>query len=150
MNAPAPTGTDAVGTTAPEPMPEQAREERETAQKELIELRDAVQERIQDVDNRLQRTDLTEQTRTAVESERTALLGFRERLDRSLEEVEGSDASTWASVKDVLHRNRGHHKSGVSYAGETSLEAARQKIAANPEEYLIPLSAASRIESYER
>ena len=54
------------------------------------------------------------------------------------------------SVLDVLHRVRGHLQSAVSYAGESSLEAARAKILPDPLEYLIPLSAASRKESFER
>ena len=54
------------------------------------------------------------------------------------------------SVVEVLHRVRGHMQSAVSYAGETSLEAAREKILKDPMKYLIPLSAASRHESFER
>ncbi len=54
------------------------------------------------------------------------------------------------SVVDILSRIRGHLQSAVSYAGETSLRAARAKIAADPERYLIPLSAASWRESYQR
>ena len=54
------------------------------------------------------------------------------------------------SVRDVLHRLRGHLRSAVSYAGESSLGAARDVLLDNPEAFLIPLSAASRRESYER
>lgn len=54
------------------------------------------------------------------------------------------------SVVDVFHRVRGHLQSAVSYAGESSLEAARKKILADPMKFLIPLSDASRRESYER
>ena len=54
------------------------------------------------------------------------------------------------SVKDILHRVRGHLRSSVSYAGEATLQAARAKILNNPEKYLIPLSESSRRESYER
>jgi len=54
------------------------------------------------------------------------------------------------SVVDILTRVRGHLQSAVSYAGECSLQDARRKIVPNPEKYLIPLSAASRQESYER
>jgi IMP dehydrogenase len=54
------------------------------------------------------------------------------------------------SVVDVLRRIRGHLQSAVSYAGETSLAAARAKILPDPFRYLIPLSDASRRESYER
>ena len=54
------------------------------------------------------------------------------------------------SVVDLLGRIRGHLQSAVSYAGETSLADARQKIITNPEKYLIPLSAAAQRESFER
>ncbi|MEO6326583.1 MAG: IMP dehydrogenase [Thermoanaerobaculia bacterium] len=54
------------------------------------------------------------------------------------------------SVVDVLSRLAGHLRSAVSYAGETSLAAAHAKIAADPSRFLIPLSAASRTESFER
>ena len=54
------------------------------------------------------------------------------------------------SVKDILHRIRGHLRSSISYAGEITLQAARAKILGNPGKYLIPLSASSRRESYER
>lgn len=54
------------------------------------------------------------------------------------------------SVVDVLARIAGHLRSAVSYAGETSLAAAHQKIAADPERYLIPLSSAARVESFDR
>lgn len=54
------------------------------------------------------------------------------------------------SVVSILQRIRGHLQSSVSYAGETTLEDARRKILPEPLEYLIPLSEASRRESYER
>jgi IMP dehydrogenase len=54
------------------------------------------------------------------------------------------------SVTDILHRIRGHLCSSVSYAGEPSLAAARAKVLPDPLEYLIPLGAAARRESYER
>ncbi len=54
------------------------------------------------------------------------------------------------SVVGVLARVAGHLRSAVSYAGETTLEAAHRKIAADPGRYLVPLSAASRAESFER
>jgi IMP dehydrogenase/GMP reductase len=54
------------------------------------------------------------------------------------------------SVVPILQRIRGHLRSSVSYAGEQSLAAARGRIAHDPLSYLIPLSAASRAESYER
>ena len=54
------------------------------------------------------------------------------------------------SVLDILHRIRGHLRSAVSYAGERTLSAAREKILADPRRFLIPLSEAARRESYER
>jgi IMP dehydrogenase len=54
------------------------------------------------------------------------------------------------SVVGILRRIRGHLQSAVSYAGESDLESAHQKIAANPADYLIPLSGASRRESFVR
>jgi IMP dehydrogenase len=54
------------------------------------------------------------------------------------------------SVRDVLHRIRGHLRSAVSYAGEESLAAVRERLLAAPDDYLIPLSAASRRESFDR
>ena len=54
------------------------------------------------------------------------------------------------SVVDILHRVRGHLRSAVSYAGERTLTEARAKIVNDPLRYLIPLSDASRQESYER
>lgn len=54
------------------------------------------------------------------------------------------------SVVDILHRMRGHLRSAVSYAGEVTLAEVRAKVLPNPLEYLIPLSEASRRESYDR
>jgi IMP dehydrogenase/GMP reductase len=54
------------------------------------------------------------------------------------------------SVVSILERIRGHLQSAASYAGETSLRCAQQKIAREPERYLIPLSDASRRESFVR
>jgi IMP dehydrogenase len=54
------------------------------------------------------------------------------------------------SVVDILQRIRGHLRSAVSYAGESSLAEARRKVLPDPLEYLIPLSDAARRESYER
>jgi IMP dehydrogenase len=54
------------------------------------------------------------------------------------------------SVVDILSRIRGHIQSAVSYAGEGSLAEARRKILLDPFRYLVPLSEASRRESYER
>ncbi len=54
------------------------------------------------------------------------------------------------SVVAILARIRGHLQSAVSYAGEVSLRAAHAKIAHDPERFLIPLSEASRRESFVR
>jgi IMP dehydrogenase len=54
------------------------------------------------------------------------------------------------SVVGILSRLRGHLQSAVSYAGESSLRAAHGKIARDPARFLIPLSEASRRESYVR
>jgi IMP dehydrogenase len=54
------------------------------------------------------------------------------------------------SVVGILARIRGHLQSAVSYAGEASLRAAQEKIARDPGRYLIPLSEASRRESFIR
>jgi len=54
------------------------------------------------------------------------------------------------SVVGILARVRGHLQSAVSYAGETTLQAAQQKIARDPGRFLIPLSEAARRESFVR
>jgi IMP dehydrogenase len=54
------------------------------------------------------------------------------------------------SVVGILARIRGHLQSAVSYAGEASLGAAHTKITRDPARYLIPLSEASRRESFVR
>ncbi len=54
------------------------------------------------------------------------------------------------SVVDIVKRIKGHLQSAVSYAGDTDLFHARQKIAINPEQYLIRLTEASKRESFER
>jgi IMP dehydrogenase len=54
------------------------------------------------------------------------------------------------SVVGILHRLRGHLQSAVSYAGEHELLAAHRKISADPASFLIPLSEASRRESFVR
>lgn len=54
------------------------------------------------------------------------------------------------SVVDVLRRMRGHVQSSVSYAGEQTLVAAREKVLPDPFEYLVPLSEAARQESFVR
>ena len=52
------------------------------------------------------------------------------------------------SVVGILGRIRGHLQSAVSYAGEGGLRSAHLKVARDPGEYLIPLSNASRRESF--
>jgi IMP dehydrogenase len=54
------------------------------------------------------------------------------------------------SVVGILSRIRGHLQSAVSYAGESTLRDAHDRIAGEPERYLIPLSEASRRESFVR
>jgi len=54
------------------------------------------------------------------------------------------------TVLDTLHRIRGHLRSAVSYAGGRSLSDVRERVLADPMQYLIPLSEAARRESYER
>ncbi len=54
------------------------------------------------------------------------------------------------SVRQILHRIKGHLQSAVSYAGEKTLKEARRKIAQDPTNYLIRLSEASKRESFER
>jgi hypothetical protein len=54
------------------------------------------------------------------------------------------------SVVGILARIRGHLQSAVSYAGEASLSKAHEKIAREPERFLVPLSEASRRESFVR
>jgi len=54
------------------------------------------------------------------------------------------------SVIAILARIRGHLRSAVSYAGARSLGEVRARVCAEPERYLIALSAAARAESYER
>jgi IMP dehydrogenase len=54
------------------------------------------------------------------------------------------------SVVGILARIRGHLQSAVSYAGESELREAHCRMAREPEKYLIPLSGASRRESFRR
>jgi IMP dehydrogenase len=54
------------------------------------------------------------------------------------------------ALRDLIQRIRGHLRSAVSYGGESSLRSVRAKVLAEPEAFLIPLSAASRRESFER
>jgi len=54
------------------------------------------------------------------------------------------------SVVGILSRVRGHLQSAVSYAGQATLIDAHRLIARDPESHLIPLSEASRRESFVR
>lgn len=54
------------------------------------------------------------------------------------------------TVLDILRRIRGHLRSAVSYAGADALAEVRTKVLPDPLRYLIPLTEASRRESYER
>lgn len=54
------------------------------------------------------------------------------------------------SVVDILARMRGHLRSAVSYAGARSLADARAAVVRDPLRWLVPLTEASRRESYER
>lgn len=54
------------------------------------------------------------------------------------------------SVVGILARVRGHLQSAVSYAGESTLGETHARIAADPASHLIPLSEASRRESFVR
>jgi IMP dehydrogenase len=77
----------------------------------------------------------------------------REELEDALDTpAEGQEIQVpyRGSVRGILHRLRGHLRSAVSYGGESSLEAVRKKVLADPGRYLIPLSGAARSESYDR
>jgi IMP dehydrogenase len=54
------------------------------------------------------------------------------------------------SVVDILRRVRGHLRSAVSYGGAGSLAQLRERVLPDPLRYLVPLSDASRSESYDR
>jgi IMP dehydrogenase len=89
-----------------------------------------------------------------------SLAAVRDRLD--LEEAdaheveafgaEGLEVSVPArgSVRTVLHDMLKHLCSSISYGGATSLAELKAAFQANPERYLVKLSASSRIESFQR
>ena len=89
-----------------------------------------------------------------------SIAAVRDRLDleeadpRELEALgaEGLEVSVPArgSVRTVIRDTLKHLCSAVSYGGATSLADLRRKFASNPTHYLIRLSAASRVESFER
>jgi len=66
--------------------------------------------------------------------------------------AEGLEVSVPArgSVRSVIHDMLKHLCSAVSYGGARSLSELRQRFWANPEEYLVRLSEASRTESFQR
>lgn len=84
----------------------------------------------------------------------------RDRLD--LEDIEPRDLEAFGaeglevsvpargSVRTVIHDMLRHLCSSVSYGGATSLDDLRQKFRADPGKYLIPLSRAAHVESFER
>jgi len=89
-----------------------------------------------------------------------SLAAVRDRLDleeADLHEVEalgaeGLEVSVPArgSVRTVVHDMLKHLCSAISYGGAQSLCELRQKFWANPEQYLVKLSEASRVESFQR
>ena len=54
------------------------------------------------------------------------------------------------SVRPIIHDMLKHLCSAISYGGATSLADLREKFWAQPESYLIRLSQASRVESFDR
>lgn len=89
-----------------------------------------------------------------------SVAAVRDRLDledvdpRELEAFgsEGLEVSVPArgSVRTIVHDMLKHLCSAISYGGARSLRECREKFWAEPERYLIRLSRASRIESFER
>jgi IMP dehydrogenase len=85
---------------------------------------------------------------------------IRDRLDleeadpRELEAIgaEGLEVSVPArgSARTVIHDMLKHLSSAISYGGARSLQELRQKFWAHPEEYLVRLSEAARVESFHR
>ena len=66
--------------------------------------------------------------------------------------AEGIEVSVPArgSVRTVIHDMLKHLCSAVSYGGATSLDEWRRAFAADPARFLVKLSAASRVESFQR
>lgn len=74
-------------------------------------------------------------------------------FSREIKNIEGQSRRvpyTGGSVKEILTGIRHDLQSMISYAGEQSLQAAREKINQNPIDYLIPLSLAAQEESFKR
>ena len=84
----------------------------------------------------------------------------RDRLDleeadpREVEAIgaEGLEVSVPArgSVRTVIHDMLKHLCSAISYGGASSLGELSRAFQANPERFLVKLSAASRVESFQR
>lgn len=66
--------------------------------------------------------------------------------------AEGLEVSVPArgSVRTVIHNMLKHLCSAISYGGARSLQELRQKFRDSPEQYLVKLSDASRVESFQR
>jgi IMP dehydrogenase/GMP reductase len=66
--------------------------------------------------------------------------------------AEGLEVSVPArgSVRTVVHDMLKHLCSAISYGGARSLTELREKFQANPGQYLVRLSEASRAESFQR
>ncbi len=66
--------------------------------------------------------------------------------------AEGLEVSVPArgSVRTVIHDMLKHLCSAISYGGARSLTELREKFSANPEQYLVKLSDAARMESFQR
>ena len=89
-----------------------------------------------------------------------SIAAIRDRLD--LEDAAAADLGSLApegveisvplrgSARAVVREMIRHLCSAVSYGGAASLSELRQRFRAEPERYLIRLSAAARVESYER
>jgi IMP dehydrogenase len=85
---------------------------------------------------------------------------IRDRLDleeadpRELEAIgaEGIEVSVPArgSARTVIHNMLKHLCSAVSYGGASSLRELRDKFWSHPERYIVKLTAASRVESFQR
>jgi len=85
---------------------------------------------------------------------------IRDRLDledadpQELEAIgaEGLEVSVPArgSVRTIIHDMLKHLCSAISYGGANSLQELRRNFWANPEKYLVKLTEASRIESFQR
>jgi IMP dehydrogenase len=85
---------------------------------------------------------------------------IRDRLDledadtRELEAIgaEGLEVSVPArgSVRTVIHNMLKHLCSAISYGGARSLQELREKFRDSPEQFLVKLSDASRVESFQR